>query len=479
MALCKFSGLYGKKTPIVLDSSFVTEYLPQAENDAVKVYLLGLGFCFSKDDNQNNLESMADVLGFSEERIIQAFEYWQNLGLVQIVAKDPVEIRFLPVDSNAGNLKKYKTDKYHDFNVMLQSILCGREILPNEFNEYYYFLESRHFEPEAFLCVVKYCTTLKGDKVKYPYILAVAKSFAEDGVLTEKAVNEKLSELEAVSSELKQILRNLGLKRDADPDERKLYVKWTKSFGFDPSVIMFVAKQLKGLGVSRLDAELLKYYQAKLFSIPEIESYGESIEQNIAIAKDVTRTIGVYYQNLDNVIETYISEWLRMGFSHSTLIRIANDCFRKSIRTLEGMNNVVQKFYKLGLISDEAISQYTTEVATTDKKIADIISACGLVRGVNSWDRDFYRTWTYTWNVSDEIILACAAFAKGKAQPMSYLNKLVSDLYNAKITTVEAAEKYLNKTKQSEKLDAPQMLTHSYTNEELSALFDNLDDIEV
>ena len=140
MSLCKFSGLYGKKTPIVLDSSFVTEYLPQAENDAVKVYLLGLNLCFSKDDTQNNLEAMSDVLGFSEERIVQAFEYWQNLGLVQIIAKDPLEIRYLPVDSNAGNLKKYKTDKYHDFNVMLQSILCGREILPNEFNEYYYFL---------------------------------------------------------------------------------------------------------------------------------------------------------------------------------------------------------------------------------------------------------------------------------------------------------------------------------------------------
>ena len=478
MSLCKFSGLYGKKTPIVLDSSFVTEYLPQAENDAVKVYLLGLNLCFSKDDTQNNLEAMSDVLGFSEERIVQAFEYWQNLGLVQIIAKDPLEIRYLPVDSNAGNLKKYKTDKYHDFNVMLQSILCGREILPNEFNEYYYFLESRHFEPEAFLCVVKYCTMLKGEKVKYPYILAVAKSFAEDGILTEKAVNEKLTELESVSAELKQILNNLGLKREPDPDERKLYIKWTKAFGFEPSVVMYVAKKLKGQGVSRLDAELLKYYQAKLFSVLEIESYSQSIEKNLQIAKDITRTIGVYYQNLDNVIETYITEWQRMGFESETLVKIANDCFRKSIRTLEGMNNVVLKFYKLGLISDEAISQYTSDVASTDKKIADILAKCGLVRGVNSWDRDFYRTWTYVWNMPDDVILAAAAFANGKAQPMAYLNKIVSELYNAKITSAAEAEKYLTKSKTETKPEQ-QMLSHTYTNQELTALFDNLDDIEV
>ena len=328
------------------------------------------------------------------------------------------------------------------------------------------------------MCVVKYCTTLKGEKVKYPYILAVAKSFAEDGILTEKAVNEKLTELESVSAELKQILNNLGLKREPDPDERKLYIKWTKAFGFEPSVVMYVAKKLKGQGVSKLDAELLKYYQAKLLSIVEIEGYSKTIEKNMQIAKDITRTIGVYYQNLDNVIETYIAEWQRMGFEPETLVKIANDCFRKSIRTLEGMNNVVQKFYKLGLISSEAISQYTSDVTSTDKKIADILAKCGLVRGVNSWDRDFYRTWTYVWNMPDDVILAAAAFANGKAQPMSYLNKIVSELYNAKIVSVAEAEKYLTKSKTETKPEQ-QMLSHTYTNQELTALFDNLDDIEV
>ena len=479
VALCKFSGMYDRKTPVVLDSAFITEYLPVAESDAVKVYLLGLQLCTTKDDSKNNIESMAETLGFSEERVVYAFEYWQNLGLVQIIAKDPLEVRFLSVDANAGNLKKYKTDKYHDFNVMLQSILCGREVLPNEFNEYYYFLESRHFEPEAFLCVVKYCTTLKGEKVKYPYILAVARSFAEDGITTEKAVNEKLTELESVSGELKQILKNLGILREADPDERKLYIKWTKAFGFEPSVIMFVAKNLKGQGVAKLDATLLKYYQSKLLSIPEIENYTSSAEENMLLAKEITRTIGVYYQNLDNVIETYIAEWQRMGFSKETLLQIANDCFRKSIRTLEGMHGVVQKFYKLGLVSNDAIAQYTSSVAGVDKQIAEILEVCGLVRGVNSWDRDFYRTWTYSWDLSNDIILEAAKVAKNKQQPMAYLNKILSEIYNAKATNLADAKQYLTKAGANGATEKPQMLSHTYTNEELSALFDNLDDIEV
>lgn len=478
MGLCKFSGLYGKRVPLLVDSTFITEYMPHADFDATKVYLLGLELCFDKNESSNTLEAMAQVLSFSEERVVQAFEYWQNLGLVQIVAREPLEVRYLPVESGAGNLKKYKTDKYHDFNVMLQSILCGREILPNEFNEYYYFLESRHFEPEAFLSVVRYCTLLKDDKVRYPYVLAVAKSFAEDGILTEKAVNEKLVELENVSDELKCVFTALGIKRAPDPDERKMYLKWTKAFGFNQNVILFVARKLKGQGISKLDAQLLKYYQSKLFSVSEIENYTESEEQNELLAKDITRTIGVYYQNLGNVIDTYILEWLRQGYDRETLMMIASYCFKNSIRTLEGMNNYVQKFYKLGLVSQDAIMQYTQGVAGVDQKIAAIIEKCGLVRNVNSWDRDFYHTWTYEWKMPHEVIEFAATKAKGKEQPMAYLNKLLSSMYNDKFQTLADAKVFLGKIAGTQSAN-DKNITHELTEQEITCLFDNIKDIEI
>lgn len=480
MGLCKFSGLYGKKRQTLVDDTFILEYMPHADADAIKVYLLGLELCNNNDEETNTIFKMAALLNMSEERIVRAFTYWQNVGLVQIIAKEPLEVRYLPIESGAASLKKYKSDKFHDFNVMLQSILSGREILPNEFNEYYYFLESYHFEPEAFICIVRYCTMLKGDKVRYPYILAVAKSFAEDGILTVMAVEEKLVELEGASSDLKAILRALGLKRDPDPEERKLYLKWTNGFGFSQSVILAVAKKCKGDGgVARLDSELLKYYQHKLFTITEIENFNNTKEELFMLAKDITRAIGVFYQNLDKVIETYISDWTQKGYDRDTLLQIADYCFKKSIRTLEGMNTVVQKFYKLGLITMEAIAQYNNDLSATDQTIANILTQCGLARNVNSWDRDFYRTWTYSWNLTDEIILLAAAKAKGKEQPLSYLNKLLSNMHANGIKTEAEAKRYLDSTLKTEEKPKDKMMTRNYSSQELSALFDNLDDIEV
>lgn len=478
LGLCKFSGLYGQTMPIVIDSQFITEFLPYADADAIKVYFFGLNLCFSKEEQNNNIEYMASVLSMSEERIISGFEHWHNLGLVQVIAKDPLEIRYLPVDSGSGRLKKYKTDKYHDFNVMLQSIISGREILPNEFNEYYYFIESSHIEPEAFLSIAKYCTMLKSDKVRYPYILAVAKSFAQDGLLTQQTIEEKLIELEQSASDLKAVLRALGIKRDGDPEERKMYVKWTKSLGFSQSVILYVARQLKGQSIYKLDESLMKYYQNKLFSISEIENYSETQEKMLLLAKDITRSIGVFYQNLDKVIETYVADWLQKGYERDTLMLIADYCFKKSIRTLEGMNSILQKFYKLGLITIEAIEQYTSGLASVDNKISNILEKVGLIRNVNSWDRDFYRTWTFSWNIPESIIMLVAEKSKGKEQPLAYMNKILSNLHSKGINDEKEAERYLEKEINS-KAGSENMMKHMYSEKDLSALFDNLDDIEV
>ena len=118
--------------------------------------------------------------------------------------------------------------------------------------------------------IIKYCTVLKGENVRYPYILAVAKSFAAENVKSAQAVEEKLLEQEKTTKEIKQVLDALGIKRNADIDERNNYLKWTTNFGFTHGVVLEVAKTIKNGGMSKLDALLTKYYQQHLFTMQEI-----------------------------------------------------------------------------------------------------------------------------------------------------------------------------------------------------------------
>lgn len=481
MSLCSFSSSLAMETSTLVDNTFINEFLPGAPDNAVKVYIYGLAMCSNPLSQDNSLDSMSTVLGLSEDQIFEHFAYWQEMGLVQIVNKVPFEIKYLSPKLNSGSSKIRTKAKYSDFNEQVQSILSGRMVKPIEFNEYYNLIELHHFEPEALIMIIKYCTTLKTNAISYPYILAVAKSFGNEGIKSAKALEDKLMEQEKASGHIKAVLKELGLNRDADLEERNMYLKWVNNFGFTQDVILSVAKTLKKKGgMNKLDQSLSKYFEQKLFTLQEIEEYSKEKENLYSIAKMVTSTLGLYYQNLESTVEVYIKEWVNKGYDEETLKLLSFYCYKQDIRNLSLMNEVINKFYKLGLISLSAINQYIDGVVQTDDDIKAILASLNIVRRVNSLDRDFYKTWTEEWHMPKEIISMVAEKSKTASQPLRYMNKLLSEMNSQNIHSTEEATKFLEKVyvspKQSTSSDFEE---REYTKEQLGALFDSLDDIEV
>lgn len=482
MGFCSFSTTLRNSSSTIIDNEFINEFLPGAPDGAVKVYLYGLFLCSNPQSDENDISTMSTTLSLSVDQIFEYYSYWQEVGLVQVINKTPLEVKYLSAKKYSGNSKMRSKTKYKDFNDQVQAILDGRMITPMEYNEYYNLIELHHFEPDALILIIKYCTKLKSTAINYPYILAVAKSFESEGVKTVTALEQKFLEQEQTSGDVKEILKALGLSRDADLDERNLYLKWTNTFGFTKNVVLLVASSLhKKGGMSKLDETLSKYYEQKLFTLQDIENYSKEKEELYDIAKKVTSTLGLYYQNLDSTVEVYIKDWVQKGFDKNTLSLLSTYCYKQDIRSLSLMNEAVLKFFKKGLVSSEAISQYLGEVVEKDNSIKNILEALGSLRKVNSSDRDLYNIWSNDWNISDEIILFIAGRSKGTASPMRYMNRLLCDIHNKNITTLTEAEKLCNengflKAKEQTKQNFEQ---REYSKEQLDALFDSLDDIEV
>lgn len=481
MALCSYSSKLAMDGYTVIDNTFLNEFLPQATGEDVKVYLYGLNLCANPNTDDNCLDTMSKVLCLSEDEILKSFAYWQEMGLVQVVSTNPLEVRFLPIRARSGSSKIRNKEKYTDFNSQIQAVISGRMITPTEYNEYYSLIETYHFEPEALVMIAKYCTTRKSSSIGYPYILAVARNYAEEGLKTTEAVEQKFMEYEQNSDEIKRVLDALGLKREADIEERNLYLKWNNSFGFTNGTIVEVAKTLKKKGgFQKLDTLLTKYFKQKLFTIDEITEFSARQEELFELAKTVSKNLGLYYQNLENVVDVYIVDWTNKGYDSQTLILISMYCFKQSIRSLDAMNTVVQKFYKLGLTSSSSIEQYLSSVLELDEQIKHILDNVGLVRSVSSYDREFYKTWTINWGFSDEQILKISDVSKGKSNPVSYLNKVLATLNENNIKDDKNIEKYLkNMTTNSSKVDKPDFLTRDYSAEQMNALIDSLDDVEI
>ncbi len=479
MAFCKYSSQSVINSCTDIDNLFINEHMPYANGECVKVYLYGLYKCSNADSYDNTLESFAKVLKLSENDIVDAFYYWQEQGLVQVLSTNPIEVRYLPVQNMINNIRKFNKNKYSNFNIQIQELIEGRMITPNEYAEYYTLIESFHIEPEALIMVIKYCTDLKGKNVGHSYITTVAKNWAYEGITTSKLVEEKLDQHERSLGDLKEILTKLGIRRMASFDEKQMYLKWTKELEFSKDVILLAAKLLKKKGgMQKLNSRLLKYYELKLFSEKEITDYEDNKDYLFTTAKNITKSLGLYYENLEVIIETYINEWIKKGYDEATLKIISSYCFKKGIRNLEGMNTIVSKFYKLGLITMDSINQYMGQIVSADKEIKEVLDVLGLVRNVNSWDRDFYRTWSYSWKLGKDVILYGAGLAKGKTSPLPYLNKILSTWNEKQVKTVEEAKK-LNNNSNTTANKTPDMQTHSYSKEDLTALFDNLDEVEI
>ena len=255
--------------------------------------------------------------------------------------------------------------------------------------------------------------------------------------------------------------------------------------GFTQGVIVQVAKSLKKRGgFAKLDETLSKYYEQNLLSLEEIENYSTQKEMMFEIAKNVCKNLGLYYQNLENVVSIYVSDWVNKGYDENTLTEISMFCFKQNIRTLDAMAQVVQKFYKLGLISMPAITQYFNGVFEDNEKIKEILDKLGLVRIVTNADRDFYKTWTNDWGFNHDAIIAVASEIKGKSNSFAYMNKVLSGLYQNGIFEAEKIANYLESNSMFKKSNSSSKSSldyeqRTYTNEELSAVFDSLDDVEV
>ncbi|MBP3345337.1 MAG: DnaD domain protein [Clostridia bacterium] len=482
MAFCKYSTEFIASSKTELDNIFINDYLPFAKPQDVVVYVYGLYICGSSSFD-NSFENFAKTLNMTEEEVVQSFEYWEEQGLVQLVRTNPIGVTYVPLKNVLSANKLYKPDKYTLFNQQANDIFMGkRAISKHEYQEYYDFLERYHFEPEALLMIMQYCVETKKSAVGYSYILTVAKNWAAEGITTTPQVEERLQKFEEKSPEMTEIFACLGIKRAPYVEERALLNKWLNEYGFNFEVILHICKNQKKtrLSFERLDGILTKYYEMNLFSSVEIDDFEKEKKEMYTIAKDVSKALGLYYENLETVVENYILKWINMGFDKALLFEVAEYCFKTSIRTLDGMDRTIAKLFKLGILSCSAFAQYMGAILALDDKIQTILDKLSVNRNVNYIDRENYKTWTEVWKISDSLIEHAITLAKGKENPLKYLSRVLADWHEKGIKTVEEAKNTSPIASQTTPQEPKKNFTgRSYSSKELNALFQSIDEIDV
>lgn len=415
-------GLINKSITAV-ENKFITKYLPELNPVAVKVYLFSL-YVF-QSGTAYTLDDVAAVLSMSADDLKGYYEYLEEFELVSVISRAPYEIKILEAENVSGTPKRIKPEKYADFTKTVQSILSGRMISENEFREYFYLLDEYGFEQNALIMIVNYCVNLHGDNIRFQYIKKVAKSFYDDGAVTAKKVEERLSAYTSSTPALIELFKTAGIKKQPDVDDDKLYKKWTENLGFDLSAICAAAKLFKAKTVEKIDAALEELFKNKAFDVKEIESYCKNKNSILSLTVEIAKNLGIYVQNPAPYVETYVNKWCNRGFSFDSLKTVSTYLFRRGKNSFEDMDAMLGKLYDGGIIDDRSVGAYLDNANAEDKLLRELLDACGLKRKIVPWDRESLAKWK-SWGFKDEMLFEAAKLSSDKSNPLAYMNGVLS-----------------------------------------------------
>lgn len=468
MSFCSFSKETITNSSTVLDNRFISTYLPEANGDAIKIYIYGLFVC-QESDSDISFDKFCNDVKLDKDVVSDCFRFWEELGIVNVLSEDPFIVKYLPVAQSKP--RKYSAEKYGEFNKALQVLIPERMITTNEYAAYFSLMEENGLKPEALLMIVKYCVDLKGGAIGLRYILKVANDFIARGITTTTKIEKELSDYSLKTGEFASLMNYILPNKKPQIEDLKLFEKWNKQLLYDIDTIIFIAKSAKIKNIEKLDKEIDVLYASKKFSEKEIADYYKSKAKTTELAYAINRSLSVYTEVIDPVIENYVIPWQNMGYDEETLLFLATYCFKKNRRSLEEMNEVVEKLYKNGLITLTSIAEYLKSISADDNFIKKLLLIAGLSRKPTEWDRANLKTWR-SWNFSDEMICEACAIAAGKSNPMSYVNAVLSGWKSEGIFTAD-------KIRRTDKKANPQAIqTRNYTKEEFDKLIDDIDEIE-
>lgn len=247
-----------------VENLFISEYLPDAPGEYIKVYLFGL--MYAQYEVEPNRQEIAKLLAISADEVEEAWIYWDSKGLVKNVkerdengeevnrivflnqidllygkvpqaetpeeaytpsTEDEVEVPLdVSIDSNefdevmSGRLVDRRLrDLYQKYQ-----ITTGRTISRQETSKIEDAVKVYGVEPDIFDFAIDYCADL--EKYSVDYIFKVALRWTEEGCRTVEDAKRLLDKHSRRNSWYRQVFKALGFNRLPAPADREIMDRW-------------------------------------------------------------------------------------------------------------------------------------------------------------------------------------------------------------------------------------------------------------
>jgi DnaD/phage-associated family protein len=496
MISCKFSENFQIFDITPVENLFIHEFMLKAPGEFVKVYLYGLMQCYQQQGSEITIESFSHALGMDGQAIENAFHYWGRQGILCFNkgTDNKIHIEYYNIKDvlyNKGLNNDKTMYKYKDFNQNLQQIFDTRLLTPQEYLRIYDWIEVLNLPMEVVLMMIQFYISRMGNKVHINYLDKVAAGWAKDGIDTLQKAEEYIKSNDSCFKETIAVLKYLGIHRSPSQAELDLYKKW-KSWGFSLDSIMLACREttkVQSPTFAYLDKILANMRSRDVTTPQEVRQHLDYKDDIYTQIKDVYYQLG--YKNTSPVpahLNMY-QEWTnRYGLSHEMILLGCEQCVRKRATTFENLEDVLKQWMDLGLTSVSELKSYLSRQKAIDNEIKAVLERAGESRPVEARDRKAYLQWTENWKMPFEVILLAAEYSVLSKDKIPYMNSILNNWHNKGIDNIKAGkeerERHLKAVELlggdsgkglKKKLDFTQFPQHTYTDEEIESLYENIE----
>ena len=258
MSIEKGRDIFLHRTKI--ENLFISEYLPDAPGDYVKVFLFGL--MYAQYELKPDRNELSKLLGLSVDEIAEAWIYWESRGLVKILREkdsnneEVSHVIFLSkIDelygkvsepeaapapaAQADDMPLYVSIDDMDFDEVINDklvdrrlrelyekyqVTTGRTISRQEISKIEDAIKVYGIEPEIFSFSIDYCADL--EKYSIDYIFKVALRWTEEGCRTVEEAKRLLDRHSRRNDCYRQVFKALGFNRLPAPIDREIMDRW-------------------------------------------------------------------------------------------------------------------------------------------------------------------------------------------------------------------------------------------------------------
>lgn len=228
-----------------VENIFITEYLPGADGDKVKVYLYGL-YHSQYEQQDYGVKEMAGALSMDEGQVLAALRYWERRRLVERVNDQPPAFIFHHLGQRfmTGQDQLSGDETYIVFSEAVNTQLGSRRKLrESDISMAYEWVEELGLPQEVVLMLLNHFADTRGAHFSFKSAQTTAVMMKEEGITTTEEAEQYFSHSKHTHSGARAVLAQFNLRRLPTEPELALYRKWAEQWGFDDNAILAACQE--------------------------------------------------------------------------------------------------------------------------------------------------------------------------------------------------------------------------------------------